>query len=487
MGRDAGHSTGPRGAALLVPVLLVLLLLAGAVAAHRFEVGPRHLAWLSTDPATQPEQVAPPAGLDLPAAAEASPVADAAATDGTLDVKAVRRALRTALGDDAFGPRLAVGVAGLDGAGWSTGPDAFTPASTTKVLTGVAALEVLGPEHRFATTVTTGARAGEIVLVGGGDPYLAESATPAQEVATTYPQRADLATLAVQVRAALLESGAGAGTVKVRLRYDDSLFSGPGASSHWRPDYVPDDVVAPIGALMLEGGREDGGLTRADDPAAATAAAFARQLRAAGVTVTGTPRRGRAGVEQIASVQGAPVADVVETVVSRSDNEGAELLAHHVGLAVEQEGSFEAGARATLATLGDLGVDLDGTVLHDGSGLSRDNLISTTTLIEALQVSAQDTQGDLRAVWTGMPVAGFSGSLWDRFDQARAGLGLVRAKTGTLTGVHALAGTVLDADGQVLVFVAAADRVDPVDSLEAQAALDTLAAALATCSCTRTA
>ncbi|MGN0065621.1 MAG: D-alanyl-D-alanine carboxypeptidase/D-alanyl-D-alanine-endopeptidase [Nocardioides sp.] len=468
-------------------MLAVLLLLAGAVAAHRFQLGPSHLPWLAADPATQPEQVAPPAGLELPAASTPSPVAAAAPAAGALDAAAVRTALRRAVKDDAFGRRIAVGVATLDGEAWSTGPDAFTPASTTKVLTAVAALEVLGPDHRFTTTVASGATDGEIVLVGGGDPYLSESATPAQEVATTYPQRADLATLAVQVRAALLEQGAeGAGQVKVRLRYDDSLFTGPGASSHWRPDYVPDDVVAPIGALMLDGGREAGGYGRADDPAAATAAAFARQLRAAGVTVVGKPRPGRAGAEQLASVQGAPLADVVETVVARSDNEGAELLGHHVGLAVDGEGSFEAGARATLATLRGLGVDVAGTELYDGSGLSRDNLIGTATLVDTLQVSAAATHPGLRAAWTGMPVAGFTGSLYDRFAASPSGQGLVRAKTGTLTGVHSLAGTVLDADGQVLVFVAAADRVDPSRALDAEAGLDALATALAGCSCTRT-
>ena len=75
---------------------------------------------------------------------------------------------------------------------------------------------------------------------------------------------------------------------------------------------------------------------------------------------------------------------------------------------------------------------------------------------------------------------------YDRFAASPAGQGLVRAKTGTLTGVHSLAGTVLDAQGRVLVFVAAADRVDPSRALDAEAGLDAIAAALTTCSCSRT-
>lgn len=481
MGRDVRHFTRRSRGTLLVALLLVALLGAGAAASYRFQVGPAYLPWLAHD--TQPEPVPPPAGLDLPAPAPPTPLVDAAPTSGPVDPAAVRRALRGVLANDAFGPRLAISVAALEGPVWAQGPAAFTPASTTKVLTAVAALDVLGPEHRFTTSVTSGRRGGEIVLVGGGDPYLAASATPAQQLAAVYPERADLATLAVQVRAALAETGAD--IEPVRLRYDDTLFTGPSASEHWRADYVPDDVVAPITALMLDGGREDGGLGRADDPSEATAHAFAAALRDAGVKVQGRPRPGVAGSEQLASVQGARLADVVETVTVYSDNEGAELLAHHVGLAAGGEGSFAAGAAATLERLDGLGVDTSGTELYDGSGLSRSNLISTSTLIGTLRAGASAEHPDLRAAWTGLPVAGFTGSLYDRFADSERGMGLVRAKTGTLTGVHALAGTVLDAQGHVLLFVVGADRVDPTRALDAEAGLDAVATALTACSCTR--
>ena len=91
---------------------------------------------------------------------------------------------------------------------------------------------------------------------------------------------------------------------------------------------------------------------------------------------------------------------------------------------------------------------------------------------------------ELRALVDGMPVAGFSGSLTSRFaERGQEGLGRVRAKTGTLTGAHALAGLVTGADGVPMVFVLAADRVAPDKSLEARAALDEAAAALAACDC----
>jgi len=87
-------------------------------------------------------------------------------------------------------------------------------------------------------------------------------------------------------------------------------------------------------------------------------------------------------------------------------------------------------------------------------------------------------------VLAGLPVAGFTGSLTYRFETGDgAGLGAVRAKTGTLTGVHGLAGTVTTEDGVVLGFVAAADRVRVPDTLAARARLDEVAAALAGCTC----
>ena len=124
-----------------------------------------------------------------------------------------------------------------------------------------------------------------------------------------------------------------------------------------------------------------------------------------------------------------------------SDNEGAEVLARHVGLAVADDGSFAGGAAGVRQTLAGLGVPLDGAVVHDGSGLSRANRLRTDTLIEVLRVAADPDHPELRAVLTGLPVGGFTGSLAVRFDDAvPAGVGRVRAKTGTLTGVRSLAG-----------------------------------------------
>jgi D-alanyl-D-alanine carboxypeptidase/D-alanyl-D-alanine-endopeptidase (penicillin-binding protein 4) len=182
-------------------------------------------------------------------------------------------------------------------------------------------------------------------------------------------------------------------------------------------------------------------------------------------------------------VDSPPLALVVEHTLLTSDNEAAEVLARQVGLAVSGEGSFRAGARAVLATLADLGVPTGDATTYDGSGLSREDRLDPRTLTAVLAVAASAEHPELRAVVTGLPVAGFTGSLAYRFDRAPAGRGLVRAKTGTLSGVSGLAGVATDREGTPLVFALLADRIDLVDTLGARAALDAATSALAGCRC----
>ncbi|MBI2245207.1 MAG: D-alanyl-D-alanine carboxypeptidase/D-alanyl-D-alanine-endopeptidase, partial [Nocardioides sp.] len=167
-----------------------------------------------------------------------------------------------------------------------------------------------------------------------------------------------------------------------------------------------------------------------------------------------------------------------------SDNEAAEVLARHVGLASSGDGSFAGGARAVLQVLDGLGVPTQGATTYDGSGLSREDRLDPDTLTAVLGLAASPEQPDLRTVLTGLPVAGFTGSLAERFaDLDDVGRGLVRAKTGTLSGVSGLAGIVTDREGRPMVFALLADRIDLVDTLDARAALDGATGALAGCRC----
>ncbi|WP_434581813.1 D-alanyl-D-alanine carboxypeptidase/D-alanyl-D-alanine endopeptidase [Carbonactinospora thermoautotrophica] len=355
----------------------------------------------------------------------------------------------------------------------------MTPASSAKVLTAVAALRVLGPDRTLPTRVVQGPTRDQITLVGGGDPSL--TAQPKPE--TPYPAPARLPDRAAATAARLREAGVSA----VRLTYDDSLFTGPQVSPEWDDGYTVANV-APVTALMVDQGRRQPGerLRRSGDLAESAAKTFAGLLAQHGIRVTSTSRGpAAAGAPTLAGVHSPPVSGLVEHMLSASDNDYAEALARHVARAKGEEASFAGAVRAIRAVLGELGVPTAGLTLYDASGLSRQDRVSAETLARTLALAASPDHPELRAAVTGLPVAGFTGTLDSRFGgEAASALGYVRAKTGTLTGVNSLTGLVRDASGRLVVFAFIADRVPAAyrDTL-APAALDEMAAAVARCGC----
>jgi serine-type D-Ala-D-Ala carboxypeptidase/endopeptidase (penicillin-binding protein 4) len=473
-----------RRIALLVGLILVAA--GGAAVVWRLEPGGPGLPELvapgapstSSAESTVPSE---PLGVQLATpdrpAAVARPVQ--AAEGGTPNPAAVRRAIAGGLADPALGPHVVARVADLGGGDPRvvSGRAPMIPASTMKLLTATAALALLGPDHVFTTRVVHGP-GNQIVLVGGGDPTLASRPASGAEI---YPRRPDVQELAASTAAALRRGST------VRLRYDATLFTGPSASPHWEPGYVPDDVVAPISALWVDEGRPAEGYGRVDDPPAAAAGAFARALKRRGIKVVGPIRPGRAPAAdaELASVSSAPLEQIVERVLETSDNEGAEVLFRQVGLADSGSGSFAGGTAGVRSALGSLGVPMSKAQIYDGSGLSREDRLDPATLVAVLQTAADPAHPELRSVLTGLPVAGATGSLTSRFTTAGAvaGRGMVRAKTGTLTGVSSLAGLATGRDGTVMVFVLGADRFAVENTLTVRAALDDLASDLASCRC----
>jgi D-alanyl-D-alanine carboxypeptidase/D-alanyl-D-alanine-endopeptidase (penicillin-binding protein 4) len=137
-----------------------------------------------------------------------------------------------------------------------------------------------------------------------------------------------------------------------------------------------------------------------------------------------------------------------------------------------------------IAKLRELGLPGDEADLYDGSGLSRHNGISPTLLVQTLALAAGGTRPELSAMFDGLPVAGWSGTLRTRFvtpSPNQAAQGIVRAKTGTLSGVNTLAGVLVTRDGRVLSFAIMASATSNAHT--AKAALDKVATALVACGC----
>ncbi|WP_418958363.1 D-alanyl-D-alanine carboxypeptidase/D-alanyl-D-alanine-endopeptidase [Streptomyces tritici] len=457
--------------------VLGLVLAAGAVAAAGpWDNGQRkaeRARAAAVEPTGGAHHAAARAAKGLPPAPEPAPSAPAvlaalgpgdpapAAAGRPKDLAAV---LVPLLGDPGLGPLRTASVVDVTTGRQLYGQGAatpMTPASTIKIATAAAALSALGPGHRIPTTVAAAPDGRRVTLVGGGDPTL---------------DRAGLRALAAGTARALRDRG----STRVTLTYDASLYAGPAVHR-----IGPNENLAPVSALMLDEGRTDGSTSgpapRSADPARDAAAAFADLLTRAGVTVHGAPAPGRAPAKSavVARTYSRPLAALVERTLTNSDNDLAEALARQTAVAAGKPASFAGAEQAVRARLKALGVPLAGARLADGSGLDRTDRLSAAALTAVLTRAADPARPELRPVLTGLPVGGFTGTLTGRYDEpgTAPGAGAVRAKTGTLTGVNTLAGTVVTADGRLLAFAFLAGRT--ASPYTAQPALDRLAAALA--------
>jgi D-alanyl-D-alanine carboxypeptidase/D-alanyl-D-alanine-endopeptidase (penicillin-binding protein 4) len=348
------------------------------------------------------------------------------------------------------------------------------PASTMKLLTSAAALSILGPEHTFTTKVVS-PKSGRIILVGGGDPYLAKKTT-----AATYPQRASIADLARATAASLKKRK----VKRVSLGYDATLFTGPAYNPIWPSFYS--DQASKTSALWVDEGRVNGGSPgpRVADPARDAADAFAAALAKRGVKVTKTSAaKARKSAARIASVSSMPVERIVERLLMVSDNDAAEVMFRQAAIGAGKSGSIANGKTVVRAELRKLGIWDRTARINDGSGLARQTKVPADTMVKLLRLAASDKHPELRGVITGLPVAGVEGSLRVRFfDEASlAGRGLVRAKTGTLNKVHTLAGYVRTRDGSLMVFAFLINN--PANDYAATIWLDRVTAAISTCGC----
>ena len=469
-----------RGVALLTLALINVFTLVAGVTLVRML--PPRLAML------KPVQVANrPAAGSSPAMTSA--LGGAMPTSSGLD-----GALSGVLSSASLGSGVSAEVADQSGRVlWSRSPGQMTaPASTEKVATAVAALAVLGPGQRFSTKVVSGP-GDSIVLVGGGDPTLAAGRPPLSQ----YPQPATLQDLAATTARALKA----AHRTQVELGYDSSLYTGPDLAPGWTESYVTTGDVTAITSLEVDQGRLTTSGTpedtddptnyraRSGDPAADAATSFERFLAADGISVTGEPSAGtaRPGATVLGSVSSPAVSAMAEQMLLESNNVIAENMARHVALATRHPASFAGAAAAETAVLARLGVG-SGLQLVDGSGLSPQDKIAPAALVRLLVLAASPQHAGLRTAITGLPVAGFAGTLSEG-QSVFGGIGgsargVVRAKTGNLSTVAALAGLVYDRNGRVLVFAFNAASVPSAGDLDRAAdTLNDAATALASCGC----
>ncbi|MBB6172978.1 D-alanyl-D-alanine carboxypeptidase/D-alanyl-D-alanine-endopeptidase (penicillin-binding protein 4) [Nocardiopsis mwathae] len=438
------------------------------------------------------------------------------ASDGRDALADLRRDIDAILDDPALaGAVSGVLVRSLSEGDTLYGRDAATrliPASNMKLVTAAAAMDVLGPEYTFRTTVwagedpSDGTVDGDLYIEGTGDPGLtvdafAELAAEvadsgvaevtgdlladdtwfddtrlhpdwergdepfyyaAQISALTVAANQDLDTGVVNVTAVPGPRVGAPADVALEPMTDNLSLdnrAGTGRPGGQRTVDVRrpsgSNVFTATGSLPL-GGAPYSTLRTVHEPTDHAAHVFADALADAGVKVHGTVGRGTVpgGADEVAVRHSAELSDLLIPFMKLSNNGHGEILIKAMGAETRGEGTWQAGLTQVKPALDRIGADVTALRQADGSGLSRGNLIRAEGVLSLLDAVRDEPWAD--AWLRSLPVAGDSdrmvgGTLRNRMAGTPAE-GNVRAKTGTLTGVSALSGYATAADGEELAF-----------------------------------
>ena len=462
--------------------------------------------------------------IGLSAALLAVPAAGLANGAGAAAPATLTQDLDTMLANPSFAGAN-IGLVVKDAATGATlydhqGTNLLVPASNLKLFTSATAMDVLGPDYTFSTTVAQDGTqygstlAGNLYLKGTGDPTMLA---------------ADYDALAAKVAAA------GITHVDGQLVADDTWFDDQRLGSSWAWDDEPYYYAAETSALTIapdtnydagsvnvtvtpgaagqppkvtvtpptnyltivntattgaagsattdDVDRDEGdNVIRVTGSIAATAAPdvetmavweptrlvaslFRADLAAHGVTVGGSTgyRATPAATKNLASHSSMTLSQLLIPFLKLSNNLHAEALVKAAGEKVSGQGTWPAGLAALKADFPTFGLNAQQLSMVDGSGLSRQNYVSTDQ-ISTLLLAAQ--QRPWFSTWyDSLPIAGVSdplvgGSLRSRMVGTPAANNL-RAKTGSMKGVSALSGYVTAANGEKLVFSMAENNFVP--------------------------
>lgn len=183
-----------------------------------------------------------------------------------------------------------------------------------------------------------------------------------------------------------------------------------------------------------------------DDPALYAACALYDALTRRGVSIAGQPvARHRLATEDYTPSTGAvvatrtspPLTEILQMMDKVSQNLYAELMLREVGRFTRHAGTREAGAQEMTSLLAEIGAPPSESRIDDGSGLSRNAIVTPRTITRLL---AYIYGTEYRDAWISLlPVGGEDGTLEHRLCCVSGGLG-IRAKTGSLSRALALSG-----------------------------------------------
>ena len=285
------------------------------------------------------------------------------------------------------------------------------PASTMKLLSAVATLKYLTPQQTFATSVSLGPIPDSLVVNGQYDPWMSIN----DQVATKMHRTSYPLLVSKGLNAAKKKSG---GSVKKLKIYYNDLFSSD---------------LATLKSLYSKRGVTTTYVKVTDEKALAIAG------------------------EEVAYSTSPPVKEIMDWFLLWSDNLISERMGRIAAKAAGNQFSDD-GVAVTFATLLiELGIDPSQVIVKDASGLSRENKVTASVMSQLLYKIYTDPA--LSQIANGLPIGGKTGTLRHRYlETAPQAVGLIKAKTGTLTGVVSLAGYVESGDREY-AFIVIADEI----------------------------
>ncbi len=302
------------------------------------------------------------------------------------------------------------------------------PASVMKLFSTTDAIRTLGSEKRFETTIFATAKSNKIVIIGGQDPWLTTSSFEAKKY-----QRAFLPYL-----------------------IDKAIEKNPNVraiSLEYKDLYIQD-----IFALQRY---------------------FKGRVKIYPHKHSSTDELRAMATESLGTIISPTVANIVQFTLLWSDNLLAARLAQ---MSARAKGftTDSAGIQQSITSmLTSMDIPTSGLVFRDGAGLSHDNRVNAATIAKLLKVI--HTTPELEVIYQGLPVAGESGTLKNRFvKDAPTAVGLIRAKTGWINTSVSLAGFVQTSEKQyIFAIIASGLRSRESYRASARVAIDKLLATIA--------
>jgi len=390
----------------------------------------------------------------------------------------------------------------------------LTPASIMKLITTSAALELLGPDYKFRTSIGyagvlkkgLGKLNGDIVIMGGGDPVLGSKEFGDHYIDFSEKWIDELKNAGIKrIKGRVITDdsyydyqpvppkwlwedignyyGAGAYGLSVfDNTYEIHFITSSDSLHHVITGVYPEECRVDLKDRLTVSGTEDEGYVFAapysnsgwlagtipvnqndfvlkasiQDPPLLFAKIIDKKLREAGIRISGTPAVARLEspvnkqFTRIAYIDSPPLKDIVEVLNHESVNLYAEHLLKELGRVFKDSGTVSAGIETIEGFLERAGVEAEGMFIEDGSGLSPLNAINASDMVSLLIYMKKDGK-HFSEFLNSLPEAGKEGTLKYYFKDNIFAARMV-AKSGSMTRVRSYAGYLQTISGKELAF-----------------------------------